>query len=295
MKVKLFADVEGDFYYKIPSPHFSKTGLLKWKLNKILGRAYRYPQPSREGLKRLVGVFRKFNAPVTFCIVGHLYLKECSGWKHFDELKPRNPWFRDKIGADWYYWDRGGDFRKNPGLYFGDYIEREMKNVKNFRFGLHAFSHEALSLENEEVIESIIKAGIAAAGRLGIKIESFAAPFEMLRDAHRPSGVLKILKKYNIKDAQYAGYDDGLKIMRKLDFKKPEIFSGVKLFWITNYIEGTDSSKKIRRIIRELREFNVPENKDKVYCLSMHDFTWKSTRNIERIMEEIRRLKIKIE
>ena len=273
MKVKFFVDVEADFFYYIPSPHFTKFGMLKWQINKLYGRLYRYPKPTRVGLINLVKVFKSYKLPVSFCIAGHLYFKKCAGWENSTHpLKPRNNWYINKIGKDWYYWDRGGDFHTKPGLYLGDFIEKEMKDVDYFKFGLHGFSHEALTLEDKEVVEDIIKKGVSAAKELGIKIESFGAPFEMLCDLRDPNFILEILKKYKIKESQFAGFDEFLTNLRKLECKKPFKKVGIKLYHISNYLEGTDPFRKFKATLNTIKKL---KNKDLTYVIVLHDFTWK--------------------
>lgn len=245
---KLFVDVEGDFYYKIPSPHFSQLDRIKWRLNKIRGRLYRYPNPTRNGFINIINVLKKYNCPATFCICGHLYLKG-----------------------------------NNPGLYFGDIIEK-IKNNKNFKFGLHGFSHEALTLERKEDVDKIIKQGIEAAKKIEVKIESFGAPFEMIEDVSDKNKVFDVLKKYKIKEAQYAGKDDGLKILRKFKIEKPINRNGIKLFWISNYLEGTSSLNHVKKIIQDIK---ANKDKNKVYVLSLHDFTFRNNKNLEIVLRSL--------
>lgn len=290
LKIKFFVDVESELYYKIPSPHFSKTDMIKWKLNKLRGRLYRYPSPTNNGIKNIVKVLKKYKIPGTLCIAGHCYLKKCSGWPHFNEKKPENTWYYDKIGKDWYYWDKGGDEKTNPGLYLGNFIEKEMWPIENFSFGLHGFAHEALTLEKKEVIDSIIKAGIKAAKEIGVKIKSFGAPFEMIEDIKEPNKIFNILTKYKIKETQYSGKDDGLKILRKFDIKKTFKKENLQFFWISNYIEGTFSNKKMKNIIEEIEK---NKNEDKTYVLTTHDFTWKNAKKLDLLIKKLKNKGIK--
>jgi peptidoglycan/xylan/chitin deacetylase (PgdA/CDA1 family) len=280
LRVKLLVDTEADFYYNISSPHFSTVDLLKWKLNKIIGKLYRYPWPSRKGFINLIECFKKYEQKATFCIVGHLYLKECNGFPHYDEIKPRNEWYKSKIGDDWYYWDHGGNYKTKPGTYLGDIIESE-KNNPLFEFGLHAFTHEALTIESKEVIDSIIKSGIKAAQKFGIKIDSFACPFEMTSDDGDPDRIFDILKKYKIKKIFHAGQDKGLQIRRYFSIQKPVSDEGLEKIWISNYFEGTSKQSHISKILKEIWE---NRDKDAVYCLGTHDFTHKNANNATRII-----------
>ena len=277
LKIKIVVDAECDLYYNIPSPHFSKIDMIKWRLNKIAGRWFRYPSPTSQGLINLIECFKKHNQKATLCIAGHLYLKECKGHPHFYELKPEHDWYKNKIGKDWYYWDNG----KTNCL--GSIIKKEKDNPL-FKFGLHSFTHEALTLERQEVIASIIHAGIKSASQLGIRIESFAAPFEMTEDESDPNKVFDILKKFGIHEVVYAGQDNGLIKKRFFDIKPLVNDDGLDKVWISNYIEGTSSQEHVDQII-----LDIEANKDKeaIYCLVMHDFTWKGTKQLEKVINYI--------
>lgn len=281
LKVVIMIDTESDFYYLIPSPHFSKLGLIKWKLHKILAKLYKYPQPSRIGLINLMGVLKKFNQKATFCVVGHLFLKKCSGFPHFQEKKPLSIWYHKKIGKDWYYWDKGGNYSDFPGRYLGDIIEKE-KNNKLFEFGIHAFSHEAMTLESSEVVDSIISSAVKSANSLGIKPKSCALPFELTSDIKDPERIFNSLRKNGLKKVFYAGQDDGLKILRRMSIEKPVIDKGLEKIRISNYFEGTSKKEHIKTIMR-----TILKNKDldAVYCLVTHDYTHKNTKNIEAILK----------
>jgi peptidoglycan/xylan/chitin deacetylase (PgdA/CDA1 family) len=286
MKFKLFVDVEADFYYKIPSPHFSSKDMIKWNINKTIGKLYRYPYPSSRGLANLVELFKEENFPVTFCICGHLYLKSCDGWDPMTHpKKPENPWYHDKIGKDWYYWDQGISTKSHLSLCLGEYIEKEMAQVPFFKFGLHAFSHEALTLEKTDVIESIISSGIKAAKGIGIKIDSFGAPFELISDVKSPDSIFKILKKYGIRNVQYAGQDDGLNRLRNFSINKVTKRNGLNLYHISNYIEGTSGESKVKEILSEIER---EKDSDKIYVLVTHDFTWKNLSTLKTIIKKLK-------
>jgi len=286
LKLIFLVDTEADFYYKIPSPHFSKLDMIKWRLNKIAGKYFRYPWPSRKGILNLIQVLKENKFPATFCVCGHLFLKECNGFPHFGEKAPENRWYHNKIGKNWYYWDKCGNFMKNPGLFLGDIIESNRDN-KLFDFGLHAFSHEALTLESKSTVNSIVKAGVLAAESRGVKIKSFACPFELTEDEKDPNKVFDVLKENKIKRIFYAGKDLGLIKKRNMDIKKPEKDKNLEKIWISGYFEGTSNKEYLKRIIKSIKE---NYNKDAVYCLVTHDFTHKNTKNVRFMLNEIKKM-----
>ena len=286
-KFCLIIDTEADFWKYVPSPHFSRKEVLKWKINKFIGRV-RYSK-DRNGLINIVRFLKKYRFPATFTIVGHLYLKECKGYPHFNEMLPEAKWLKKLIGKKWDYWDPKSSYKYFPGLYLGDFIEKEMK-VPYFDLGLHAFSHEALTLENKEVIESCIKSAVKAANSLGIKPVSFGAPFNMVEDINEPYKVYNSLRKNGIKVVRFAGTEDGLKQMHNVSTKKSYKKNGLRLINGSHYFEGTSSLKHIKKIFKEIKD-NI--GKDIVYCLNTHDFTHKNTRNLRIIVRYVLKLKEK--
>jgi peptidoglycan/xylan/chitin deacetylase (PgdA/CDA1 family) len=281
LKVILMVDTEADFYYKVPSPHFSKLDIIKWKINRTLGRLFKYPSPSRLGIINILKSLKKNNFPATFCVCGHLFLKSCRGYSDHKKIFPKNYWFHNKIGKNWYYWDDGGDYNTSQGMYLGDIIERE-KNNPLFTFGLHAFSHEALTLEPSESVERIIKEGLYSAKKIGITPKSFASPFELTEEESDPEKIFDILRKNKIKRVFYSGTDAGLTKKRYFAVKKPLLDRGLEKIWISNYFEGNFNKKRMMGIIRD-----IEKNKDRVavYCLVTHDFTHKSSKNVDLIVK----------
>jgi hypothetical protein len=285
LKVLLFVDSEGEYYYSIPSPHFNRWDMLKWKINKIRGVFYRYPIPARNGIINIINTCKSLNQKIALCITGHLYLKSCNGYPHFKEQKPQNEWYHNKIGNDWYYWDKkGGNYKTRPGYFFGDILEKEKSNPL-FTFGLHSFTHESLTLESKETISSIIESGILAAKKLGININCFACPFEMTSDEKDPQRIFDILRKNKIKNVFHAGKDNGLKIKRSFSTDLPKKEAGLTKLWISNYFEGTSNDSHIQSIIKQIER---NRDKDAVFCLGTHDFTHKNSKNLTKIIRYLK-------
>lgn len=285
LKVRLFVDTEADFYYLAPSPHFKKKDIVKWNLNKIAGKVYRYPWPSRKGVINLMESFKEHAFPAIFCITGHLYLKECDGEYHFGIRKPENPWYYKIIGKNWYDWDKGGNYKTHPGRYLGDIIEKEAKNPL-FKFGIHGFAHEALTLESREVIDSIVATAKKAAEATGVMVEYFASPFELTEDESDPDKLYEILRKYKIKNVFYSGTDKGLEIKRYFAVKSVIKENGVSKLWISNYFEGTSSEKKLDEIFADIRKH---KHEDAVYHLGTHDFTHANKKNVNKVIQFLKK------
>ena len=82
VKFCLVIDTEVDFWKCIPSPHFTSRELFRWKINKGIG-SFRFAR-GRQGIENIVRILKEHKFPATFTIVGHLYLKECNGFPHFN-------------------------------------------------------------------------------------------------------------------------------------------------------------------------------------------------------------------
>lgn len=283
-KFCLIIDTEADFWRYIPSPHFGKKEIWKWRLNKILRRT-KFAK-GREGLINIVGLLKRYQFPATFTIVGHLYLKECSGYPHYNENIPEGVWLRKLINKRWDYWDPKSDFRHYPGLYLGEFIEREMK-VPYFDLGLHAFSHEALTLESKETVESCIRAAVKAANSLKIKPVSFGAPFNMTEDVNELEKVYASLKKNGLKIVRVVGKEDIFKSYHKVSIKPLFKRCGLEAIHVSHYFEGNSSLTLINKILNDIKN---SLGKNVVYCLCTHDFTHKNTRNLSAIMQEVLKL-----
>lgn len=284
VKFCLVIDTEADFWRYIPSPHFGRKELIKWKINKILPGKF---SRGREGISKVVKLLKSQKFPATFTIVGHLYLKECRGFPHFSE-RPEGEWLRRMLRKRWGYWDQKSDFMANPGLYLGDFIEREMQE-KFFDLGLHAFSHEALTLESKESIDKIVGASVKAAKSCGIKPVSFGAPFNMIEDVAEPEKVYSALRRNGIKIVRFGGIEGGLKQMHEVSIKKPFVKYGLKSIHVSHYFEGNSPKKLIRKILMEISQ-TASSGKDVVYCLNTHDFTHRNISNLKAITDYALRL-----
>jgi peptidoglycan/xylan/chitin deacetylase (PgdA/CDA1 family) len=283
MKILFNIDTEADFWKYIPGPWGWKSlkYRMKWNLNKIRGK-FIYAK-DRQGLINIVNFCKEKNIPATFNIVGHLYLKSCNGFPHFKEKKPKSIWFKE----DWYYWDKPSNYKEKPGLYLGDYIEKKMKTPL-FDLGIHNFSHEALTLETQEIADSVINAAVLSAKSIGIKPISYCAPFNMNEDIKNPDILFNSLKKNKIRVIRYLGKEDyPKKQYYQHKFAKPEKKKGIICIWDTSYFDGTSSKEHIINILKDIKikleEEKKGMHKGKIYTINCHDFTFKTNENLEKI------------
>jgi len=98
----------------------------------------------RENLPKIIALCEQFNIPVTWLTVGHLFLQSCTkidGISH-PEL-PRLPHFENEWwrfeGKDWFEYDPGTDYRKDPLWYCPDLIELILQSKVKHEIGCHTF------------------------------------------------------------------------------------------------------------------------------------------------------------
>ena len=150
----------------------------------------------RDNIPQIIHLCDKYNIPVTWATVGHLFLERCSvtnGFIH-PEIK-RLPYFENKFWKysknDWFDSDPGTDVHKSPAWYCPDLIELIMQAKAKHEIGCHTFSH--IDCRDEicppEVLESELEACRDLADKKGIILRSFVHPAHTI-------GNLKTLVKF---------------------------------------------------------------------------------------------------
>ena len=155
-----------------------------------LGWAFRYskqnPYPekmarrARENFPFLLRMFEKYDIPITWATVGHLFLKQCKkgehDWMHRIPYFENRNWLYNK--GDWFDCDPYTYWEKAKAWYAPDLIESILKSKVKHEIGCHSFSHIDLTYKNcpSEVAEDEIKACIEATKVWGIKLKSFVFP-----------------------------------------------------------------------------------------------------------------------
>ncbi len=130
-----------------------------------LSWAFRYGKPipefdrgikTRKNFPPLSEIFERFSVPITWAIVGHLFLESCkrdpkTGLAHPDMPRPKSyyensywKWSED----DWYRHDPCTDYKKDPNWYAPDLIDQILKSRVEHEIGIHTFSHIDFSREN---------------------------------------------------------------------------------------------------------------------------------------------------
>jgi len=115
--------------------------------------------PEKKGIQEriniplIINLLDKHNIPVTWAVVGHLFLDKCSAIKgliHNDMPRPdhfnnRNWKFED---GDWYQHDPGSNYQQDSAWYAPDLIELILKSKVNHEIGCHTFSHIDFTYKN---------------------------------------------------------------------------------------------------------------------------------------------------
>lgn len=130
---------------------------------------------TRKNFDAILKTFEKYNIPVTWCTVGHLFLKGCKnegGKAHPDMPRP-------KEGVnDWYRYDPCTNWEKSPSWYAPDLIEKILKSKVGHEIGCHTFSHVYLSEDfcQPELADAEMKKCVEVMSIWGLKPRSFAFP-----------------------------------------------------------------------------------------------------------------------
>ena len=163
-----------------------------------LAWAWRYTKSSHDPLQKTLDKARlerdnmplilehceKYQIPVTWLTVGHLFLESCSregALNHAGMPRPghfENDWWRF-TGNDWYEYDPCTNYREDPLWYAPDLVKNILGSTVNHEIGSHTFSHIDCRDEvcSNELFEVEIRASLEAASGLGISsMESFVHP-----------------------------------------------------------------------------------------------------------------------
>jgi len=150
----------------------------------------------RQNFNLLLPLFEKYDVPVTWATVGHLFLSECNKETH--SWMRRIPYFENKFWefrkGDWFDDDPNSNFNESPEWYAPDLIQMIKKSGVKHEIATHTFSHIDFSEKNcpPEVADDEIKACIEHMSESG---------FPNPKSICFPSGSygnVAILKKYGI-------------------------------------------------------------------------------------------------
>lgn len=158
-----------------------------WRYSKSvpnpLERAHKKAKLERENLPVILELCEKYNIPITWATVGHLFLDKCDknhGLVHPEIIRLSN--FENKYwrfsSVDWFEHDPGSNYLKAPEWYCPDLIDSILSSDVGHEIGCHTFSHIDCRDEvcPKEVFNSEINMCINLASKKGIKLTSFVHP-----------------------------------------------------------------------------------------------------------------------
>ncbi len=158
-----------------------------WRYSKSvknpLTRALQKAKLERENIPKILELCDKYEIPITWATVGHLFLESCN----LEYTKPHsnlprlnhfeNNYWRYR-GKDWYEYDPCSNYKKAPAWYSPDLIEHILNSKVKHEIGCHTFSHIECGDEicPPEVFESEIKECIKSSAKFGVELKSFVHP-----------------------------------------------------------------------------------------------------------------------
>jgi peptidoglycan/xylan/chitin deacetylase (PgdA/CDA1 family) len=160
------------------------AGRYSKRHNDPLQKAKEKAQTERENVPVIISLCEKYNIPVTWLTVGHLFLESCNkinGIPHPILPRPEhfeNEWWKYS-GKDWFEHDPGTDFMTDPLWYGPDLIRKILDSNVKHEVGCHTFSHIDCRDDvcSPELFRAEIEACQEAANKFGIeKMESFVHP-----------------------------------------------------------------------------------------------------------------------
>lgn len=195
----------------------------------------------RENIPFLLQILERYDFPITWATVGHLFLESCTrlshGLAHPEMPRPsRNPLWT----GDWYMHDPCTSYKHDPLWYAPDLIQNILASPVRHEIGTHSFSHIDFSpaCSDPTLVRREIEASVVAMKRFGITPRSLVYPFNRMGHAyhdllaelsitavrHRdrrvrlsypermPSGVYKFYESMNLRTPRHYDYLDKVKV-----------------------------------------------------------------------------------
>jgi peptidoglycan/xylan/chitin deacetylase (PgdA/CDA1 family) len=138
---------------------------------------------TRQNLPGLLELFDRFNVPVTWATVGHLFLEECNktnGRAHPDLERP--PYFENEFwryaDGDWFDSDPCSNYHEEPAWYAPDLIRSILSAKVKHEIACHTFSH--IDCSDDYCPTGVMDTELAECQRLaaewGLTLRSFVFP-----------------------------------------------------------------------------------------------------------------------
>lgn len=136
-----------------------------------------YYEDSRGVVRRLLAMFSRYDIPVTWAIVGHLFLESCSRNgpdSHSHVLQPDYSWYPQ----GWLSHDPCSDWKRAPYFYAPDIVDLILNDETDHEIGCHTFTHAIIG--DSECSREVAMSQLSECRRLaqikGVKMESLVFP-----------------------------------------------------------------------------------------------------------------------
>jgi len=138
-----------------------------------------YARGERTNVPEILAVAERFNLPITWATVGHLFLESCQQGDH--DWMARLPYMDDHwrfTSGDWFDHDPYSNVHKDPEWYAPDLIRKILASPVDHEIACHTFSHIDCSDKNcpPRVLDNELKACTAEAAKWGLELRSMAFP-----------------------------------------------------------------------------------------------------------------------
>jgi peptidoglycan/xylan/chitin deacetylase (PgdA/CDA1 family) len=136
-----------------------------------------HPDP-RGTVRALIELFDEFDIPVTWAIVGHLFLASCKrgadGKAHPEIVRPQYEWYE----GDWLGVDPCTDRTRDPLFYGDDVLDMVQGARARHEIACHSFSHLVYGDPgcSEAAAAADLDACVGAAAARGLTLRSFVFP-----------------------------------------------------------------------------------------------------------------------
>lgn len=137
----------------------------------------------RMNVSKIIKLLEKYKIPATWATVGHLFLESCEKQaekSHPDMPRPQHynnkNW--DFKEGDWYQYDPGTDYKRDPAWYAPDLIDLILRSGISHEIGCHTFSHIDFTDKNcsKELAEKELQMCKLLAEKKNIKLKSIVFP-----------------------------------------------------------------------------------------------------------------------
>jgi len=171
-----------------------------WRYAKALENpkqeALNHARIARRNLPIILQLCDKYNIPITWATVGHLFLEKCSkdgnvAHRYVKRLfYHQNQYWRFDKG-DWFDDDPCTDWKTSPEWYAPDLIKMILNSDAKHEIGCHTFSH--IDCSNDICFPLILISEIEecqkCAQKYGIKLESFVHPGQAIGNLNTLKGL----------------------------------------------------------------------------------------------------------